>query len=497
MADAVRQNAPLPRPLIWVLVASFVARVFFAAVMPLGTDETYALAVGRSFSISFFDHPPLGFWAPAVMERIWPLSAPIWFRVPELVFGTVALWAIYLCGAALGGPRAGIWAAVIAAISPTMFFAGVIILPDGLLNPALFFTLYALIRLAQGDTAGLKYWAIGGASLAIALASKYQAGLIPISLLVWMFATPEGRRWFAMPGFYLALAISCVGLMPVLWWNIGNGWASFAFHEGRAGGGLSISNFAKMAVGQIVYLLPVVVVWCVSTFRDRSNWVAPDRRLILLVALGPILMFNAIYLFSTATFPHWTMPGWIVLLPLIGATIAAAPQSGQTRARRWLIGIAAPVYLILAVATVHLSTGVLTRFSDTPPAWDRTAPMIPLAETHARLIEAGIWDATSPIATRNWIEAGHIAAAIGPAARIKVLSDTPHHFAFMPGQDAQGPITLISIGSIQTDAADTDRLLQFARAIDPDATALPSVAVPRGAQDYFRIHAVKMTVPAN
>ena len=93
MADAVRQDAPLPRRLIWVLVASFVARVFFAAVMPLGTDETYALAVGRSFSISFFDHPPLGFWAPAVMERIWPLSAPIWFRVPELVFGTVALWA--------------------------------------------------------------------------------------------------------------------------------------------------------------------------------------------------------------------------------------------------------------------------------------------------------------------------------------------------------------------------------------------------------------------
>ncbi|MFN7003809.1 MAG: hypothetical protein ACK4NW_10310, partial [Roseinatronobacter sp.] len=48
----------------WIIGGALLWRGVLAALMPLGTDEAYALAVGRGFDLSFFDHPPLGFWAP-------------------------------------------------------------------------------------------------------------------------------------------------------------------------------------------------------------------------------------------------------------------------------------------------------------------------------------------------------------------------------------------------------------------------------------------------
>lgn len=449
------------RPIWRILILSLALRALFAAILPLGTDEAYALAVGRSFSLSFFDHPPLGFWAPAAAEWIFDTNEPFLLRLPSLICGTIAIWGFYLCGRELGGERAGIWTAILAALAPMVVFSGLMILPDAPLYPALILTLFALIRLAQGG----RGWVLGGVSLGVALASKYQAGLLPISLLIWMVTSQIGRGWFLRPGFYLALGLSCLGLLPVLIWNMDHDWASFAFQTGRAGGGFAPVNFALMVFGQMIYLLPPILIWAVMVVVDPNLWRDPVRRMVLILALGPIVLFNAIYLNSQDSLAHWTMAGWIMILPLMQIT---------DRARGWLIGFALPMYGAALVVALQLATGFLPVQSPL---------LIPMRATHQAVQDSGILVGADFIATRNWIEAGHIAAAIGSHPPMRVLTD-PHHFAFMPAPKGRG--IFLMIGTADHTAAEA---LAMVNSFDP--VALPAIHI----NAQFTLYPVQISLP--
>ena len=478
-------------PILWILALSLLWRVFFAAVLPLGTDEAYALAVGRSYSISFYDHPPLGFWAPALAEDVLGAAGPLGYRIPNLALGTLAVWFLYLSGRRLGGEKAGLWTALLAALAPFMALSGVMILPDAPLYAGMTGALYALIRLAQGETDRFWLWVFGGLCLAVALASKYQAGLLPISLLIWIAVTRSAWGWLARPGFWLAVGLAMLGLLPVLLWNIGNGWASFAFHGGRAGGGVNPANFALMVLAQALYLLPVILVWGVGRLMSRDLWRDPVVRLLILIALGPIVMFNAIYLFSGGTLPHWSMPGWMVLLPLMGVWLA---QGAGTAAGRWLIGIAVPIHLLLAGIALHVQTGFLTAASDPLPEWDNSVPLIPMAETRAAMAASGHLDEANLLAATGWTEAGHIAAALGREHPMRVIDGRAHHFAFMPGQSMGGAARLIGITRLTEAEGLAHDLLETARQHDPGARLLGIVTVERGSRPYFALPVVALSL---
>ncbi|PWG16425.1 ArnT family glycosyltransferase [Salibaculum griseiflavum] len=478
-------------PILWILALSLLWRVFFAAVLPLGTDEAYALAVGRSYSISFYDHPPLGFWAPALAEDVLGAAGPLGYRIPNLALGTLAVWFLYLSGRRLGGEKAGLWTALLAALAPFMALSGVMILPDAPLYAGMTGALYALIRLAQGETDRFWLWVFGGLCLAVALASKYQAGLLPISLLIWIAVTRSAWGWLARPGFWLAVGLAMLGLLPVLLWNIGNGWASFAFHGGRAGGGVNPANFALMVLAQALYLLPVILVWGVGRLMSRDLWRDPVVRLLILIALGPIVMFNAIYLFSGGTLPHWSMPGWMVLLPLMGVWLA---QGAGTAAGRWLIGIAVPIHLLLAGIALHVQTGFLTAASDPLPEWDNSVPLIPMAETRAAMAASGHLNGADLLAATGWTEAGHIAAALGREHPMRVIDGRAHHFAFMPGQSMGGAARLIGITRLTEAEGLALDLLETARQHDPGARLLGIVTVERGSRPYFALPVVALSL---
>lgn len=467
----------------WIIGAALVLRGIFAAILPFGTDEAYALAVGRSFSLSFFDHPPLGFWAPALMEAV-GAQGVFFYRLPSLMLGGVALWFLYLTGRRLGGEAAGLWAAGLAAISPAISYSGALVLPDAPLFAALSATIYCLVRLAQGEADRLGLWLWGGVALALGLASKYQAGLLPLALLVWLASSPGHWHWLRRPGFYMAIAISLLGLAPVVVWNIAHEWASFAFHGDRAGGGLNIGNFLTMAAAQAIYLLPIILFWALRIISLGALWRRAETRLLILLGLAPIVMFNAIYAVSQGTLPHWTMPGWLVLLPLVGVVLA---QGRWRHGKAWLLGMGVPLHLALFVVALHLQSGVLTRHLETPPGWDRTAPFVPLGATRDALVQAGVLAGADFLAAPNWIEAGHIAAALGGDLPMRVIGGRAHHFQFMAPQTGPGTGILIGIATRDRHEIEAERLIAQAKAQGYHATHLGSVMVDRGARPYFAL----------
>ena len=498
--DHTATDAPLggqDRRRFWALLALAVAlRLAMAVYTPLGVDEAYAVAIAREFSWSFFDHPPLGFWAPVAAARLSGLEWPLVLRLPDLVFGALAAWLIYLTAQALGGRRAGLYALALFGFAPAFALAGVFILPDGPLAPASALAVYWLVKIVRaGAAATLAQWLWVGAGLALALASKYQAGLIPISVLAFAVATPDGRRWFATPGPYVASAIGLVGLAPVLWWNAQNGWASFVFQGGRTGDGLQLANFARMALGQAVYLTPPVLVLAIVAMRAAFRSRDPAQLLVAAVALGPVALFNLLYLFSAESFPHWTMLGWQFAMPLAGVWLARATPARRCRALRWVAGVAALTWALLLLAVAHLNTGVLTRLAASPPAWDRTTNAFDYSGLAPALAARGDLEGVDLIASRDWIEAGSMSLAFAGRLPLRVLWGNPHHFAFMRANRRGGTALLLAPDTIARARAALPELLARARAIDPGAQALAPVILPRGGRDYAAVNVIRLHLP--
>lgn len=491
--------APLPRAFWQIAGAALALRLAVAWFLPLGVDENYATAVAREFSWSFFDHPPLGFWSPVIAAKLTGIEHPFIYRLPFLVYGMLTTWGIYRVGEALGGVRAGLWAAGLVSVAP--FFAlsaGVFVIPDGPLSVASVFCALVLIRIARSpDGRGtLGQWAWAGLWLALALASKYQAGLIPVSLLVLAVLHPLGRKWLASAGPWLGAWIGLLGLAPVLLWNLGNDWASFAFHSGRTGDGLQPGNFARMIVGQFLYLLPpVLVIGAAGLWQGWRNRADGVFALVFTLAVMPILVFNAIYLFSAQSFPHWTMPGWIFALALGGVWLAERGGAAMRRAAWWVGGFAVPIWALLFALIVHMNTGFITRGWDTPPDWDRTVDAFDWSGLEPALRARGDLDGINAIASVHWIEAGEMSTALRGRFPVKMLHPDQHHFRFMSGATAKGPALLLSPDTRARAEERRARLLAAAREVDPGAEMLEDVVLKRGSRDYAVVMVVRLTLP--
>lgn len=492
-------NEAADRAMFWRVVAiSMLVKLIFAAMLPLGVDEAYATAVAREFSWSFFDHPPIGFWSPVVAANLTGIEHPLIYRLPELLFGLITTFVMYALGRELGGSRAGLWTVVLYALAPAFMMAGgVFILPDGPLGLGSAICVLYLVRVVRaGDAAPLHYWVVAALGLALALGSKYQAALLPVAALVFAIVTPAGRRWFRSPGPYLAALLGVLGLVPTLIWNIQNDWASFSFHANRTGDGINIDNFVLMAVGQALYMLPPVLVLGLIGLRRGFSTQKPEITLVALVAMGPIVAFNIIYLFSDKSFPHWTFPGWQFALPLAAVWLAGTTVGVLRRVRIWLIWGAGLTWAVMLVVMLHVNFGVLTRWmADGPPKWDRTETVFNYGGLRPALEARGLLEDAQLIVVPRWIEAGILSTALAGDWPVRVLKGNPHHFAFMSGATAKGPGLLLGISTLSRSRRQASLLLKQGQAIDPNAEMLDPVILSRGGAPYVSVFVVRLNVP--
>ena len=78
-----------------------------------------------------------------------------------------------------------------------------------------------------------QWWLTAGAAFGLGLCSKYTTAFFAVSILAWLIAVREHRRWlislWAWGGGLLALAL----FSPVLVWNAQHQWASLVYQSGR------------------------------------------------------------------------------------------------------------------------------------------------------------------------------------------------------------------------------------------------------------------------
>lgn len=449
------------------LILAFLAlRLVVSLFFPATIDEAYAIAVSRDWSLSYYDHPPLGFTIAQAMAWLTGSTNIFVIRLPFILAGAASSWLVWDITRLAYGQRAAYWALGWFCVAPFFFISsGHFVVPDGPLNLALLATLRLVLPDLLSPDKGLRAarWLAAGFCFAVALASKYQAILFGASALSFLLASPPHRRLLLSPVMWMTLVVGALGLMPMVAWNAAQDWISFGFQAGRAaddGTHLHPANFIVTILGQIVYLLPGT--WAVMMWMSVRGILRPTPaadRIFGWFVVVPVAIFLAIALISTNSLPHWAMSGFVFGFPLVGRWCEAMYE----RYRRWidLAWRASVVGIPLLALGVGLqaSHAVFTRpFFDAAPKQDLNWQMQHWSVLADRWEELG---APNAVVTVNWMTGAKAGHALGPGVAILPLDD-PRHFQFLERPEHASAIAVhpSDVGDSTAVIAEMLRLLQ-------------------------------------
>ena len=447
--DRSKAADPTWRILVLLLAVTTLGRLVMAGLLDLISDESYAIAVGRTFQWSFYDHPPLAFWTVGLMEAIFgPGVAPVLARLPFVLMFTVSTWAMFALTAHLYDRRAGLWAAGLLNVTPFFFVsAGSWIVPDGPLVLGLLLAALCFVRaLADGKGAWVNWLGVG-LFAGFALLSKYQAGVV-IAGAFAVLLLPGNRHWLRRPQSYVAALLALALFSPVLWWNATHGWISFVFQFGRGTGPAHFDFVHGLALflGEALYLLPWMLVALVAAAIGARG---PTARLLLWLGVPLVVIFNVIAFIQPGGLPHWSMPGWLFLFPMLGQVVSEA----RRRRQRW------PVIMtglsVIAVAALCVSAVLfLSNWRVYAGGALLDGPLVEATSwTGVRrgLADKGLLERPNTfLAAMNWLEGARLAEAVRPPSPIVVFGGDPRGFAFLSDANAhlgQDALVVVDPGS--------------------------------------------------
>jgi hypothetical protein len=382
-----------------LIVVTFALRCLIAAYTGLGIGESYYFRGSMHLNLSYFDQPPLFFWLGGLGIKLFGLNN-LGIRFPSVLLFAGTTWLLFLVTKKLFHARAGYWAAVIMNLSG-VFTVGIAcwFQPDA---PLLFFWLAATyfiveIMITTPDAARMSrrriygLWIAVGIGMGLATLSKYHVAFLFAGVFIFVATNKTQRHWLSHPGPYLAILITFIMALPVLWWNYNNGWVSFIFQGSRAGANtqhfqLHFDWFFRSIAGQALWLLPWIwfptVRQLFISYKLRAQMLAYSFSFWMSVL--PIVFFTVVTLWADLQYHfHWQAPGYMMLFMPLGFAVDKCMNSdakGSRLTRRWLYFSVFFTVITIGVLSLHMVTGFWQSYG---PKWvvrhfhgDNTDPTI-------------------------------------------------------------------------------------------------------------------------
>ena len=333
------------------LLAATLIRLVVAACMPLSADEAYYWVWSKALAPGYLDHPPMvALWirAGTALAGDTPLGVRLLGPFAALL-GTLLLTR---AGDDLAPDRVtGSRAAWMLNGTLLMNAGAVVMTPD---TPLLLFWTACLAALARLIATGRGAWFLAaGAAAGLALDSKYTAALLAPAVLLWLAVCPSMRPWLGRWHPYAATGVATLMFAPVLAWNAGHRWASFAKQGGRGGDwhpALAAAHVGELVIGQLGLATPLLLaVFCVGIWRLRRAWREPGPALLLALTLLPALVFvqHAVGDRVQANWPAVIYPAAALAAALVGVPYwrAATALGVAISALLYLQATASPLVL--------------------------------------------------------------------------------------------------------------------------------------------------------
>src|SRR5581483_7880376 len=301
--------------------------------------------------------PPATAWLIRAGETI-AGHGVLGMRLPFLVLGALVPLMVVRVARRTFGERAG-WRAGLAALGmPLLATLGIFALPDVPLTLASALALDACERAAH--TRRLRDWSALGCALAFAWLCHYRAAMLLVAGLVFLCATPRGRSLWRAPGLWLALALSCVGLVPILVFNLAHDWSAVRFQLLERNPWRFQPDALVQPVEQALVCTPLfylLLLWAAWRSVRRARCGRPWD-LFAVCAVTPIVLYFVLGCFADDTRfrVHWPLQGY---LPLLVALPALAEDALGQRAHLAIRSAYAMLALGTVVAFAYLATAVV------------------------------------------------------------------------------------------------------------------------------------------
>ena len=440
------------RVAIGLIVVFSIYRLIVAATLGLGVDKSYGIGVSHDLELSYFDHPPLHYWITHAFIPL--LGDGRALRLPFIALFAATSWALYLLTRCLFNAVAGVWAVL--ALNLSMFFtiAGGWILPDG---PLMLGLAAAAYMLASGlfpvaappspSPSPWRTWLGAGFWIGFAGLSKYHAVLFVAGLLLYLLITPGRRKTLLHPAPWAGAAIALIMVAPVLFWNAEHHWASFLYQGGRAdayGGFPKFGQFFTNLGGQILWMGPwVFVPMIVATYCALRQGRASDRSwFCICLGMPAIVLFTLVPLWGARGLPHWQMPGWLMMFPVLGDHLAREALV-RSRPRTWAIWSSVTLAIVSVLIVGDAATGYARLLF--PAVFAKADPTLEALEwtpLRGELRRRGLLDIKGLfVISPSWIDMGKIDRALDDAMPMLVYGESKQYaFRYDPetliGHDA-------------------------------------------------------------
>ncbi len=355
--SAIRMYLYKNRYIILVVGVSLFLRSFLAVIMELNNDELYYRMFAMFPHWSYFDHPPMVGWLINITSLHLLLDQALFIRLGAIILCTAGSWLVYDTACRLSGEKTGLMAVLLYNVSPyVLIVTGTFIIPDAGL---MFFSLMALreavcILVTREHTGGRHYMFLG-LWIGMACLSKYTA------ILLWagigLYVLIYDRKWLKNAYIYLAIFITLLCCVPILWWNADHDFISFTYHSSRVAlfSHLSAGDFFTEIAGECLYNHPVlwVCIWIAAYKRYSGKQYkagGSPYRLVYCMAWPLILVFW-VFAWFKPVLPHWNAPAYTLLLFPTAHMLVQEAGVHYRRVRRYM-GVAVFTTILAAVLFV-------------------------------------------------------------------------------------------------------------------------------------------------
>ena len=307
---------------VMVFVILLLIKLAIAMTLAPFGDEAFYWQESRHLAWGYSDLPPLTAWLIRLGESV-AGHGLFGMRWPFLLLGSALPWLVVAFARRLFDGCAGWQAGLLCLALPLAGSLGVLALPDVPLTVATMLALFALVR-AMDDN-HLCDWLLLGAALAVCWLTHYRAAMPMLAGLLLFVFTPCGRAQWRRGGFWLAMAVAALGLVPMLisnWQQQGAGLAfqlvernPWQFHVDALVQPLE----QAVACTPLLYVLLLWAAWqCWRRREEGGSW-----DLLAIVSLTFIVVYFVAGLFADDLRfrAHWPLPGYLPLLAALPALL--------------------------------------------------------------------------------------------------------------------------------------------------------------------------------
>lgn len=352
------------RAALLVAIGLFLLRLFYSAGPDLFPEEAYYWNYARHLDFGYLDHPPLVGWLIYLGTSIFG-HCEFGIRVFALVCSLVTVAFTYLTTSFFFGRKGGVMGALLAQALPFFFMTGLIMTPDSSLTACWAGMLYFLTRVIFDHST--RAWLGVGICLGLGMLSKYTIALLGPATLLFLLLDPPSRVWFRRTAPYAAVLLAALIFSPVIIWNAGHGWASFAFQTGDRIAAPTVFSLHLLAASVLLFLTPVGVFVAAKSLLGRSELPQPTERadcdaarfllFTRVFVLTPLSVFM-IFSLQHSVKLNWTGPLWLALVPMLAAQLSGQGCHPATLVQRGWSATIAIFSLAYFALLHHLAIGI-------------------------------------------------------------------------------------------------------------------------------------------